>query len=86
MQGLFFLARAAILAEKDSPVQIAIENYALKKYRDYHGSVEGWDQVVVAARENTKPPAGFTITKCLPQVADKNHSEDDIASIRKLGR
>jgi len=40
---------------KDSP--------HLKKYRAYHGSDEGWDSVLNTARQNSKPPAGFTISK-----------------------
>ena len=63
VEGLFYLARAVILADKDSSVQIAIEKYALKKYRAYHGSDEGWDSVLNTARQNSKPPAGFTISK-----------------------
>jgi hypothetical protein len=63
VDGLFFLARAVTLAEQDSPVQIAIAKYALKKYRAYHGSDQGWDEVLNTAKENSKPPTGFTISK-----------------------
>jgi tetratricopeptide (TPR) repeat protein len=65
VEGLFFIARAANLAA-GSPGQAQIESYGKSQYTKYHGSEQGWTDVMAAAKANPLPPAGFTITQYVP--------------------
>lgn len=65
VDGLFFIARAANLAA-GSPAQAQIQTYGQKQYKKYHGSEEGWNDVLATAKTNNAPPQGFTITKYEP--------------------
>ena len=62
LNGLWFIARAANLA----PSVAAIAEFGKKSYNKFHGSDEGWDQLVAQAKNSPLPPAGFTITKYIP--------------------
>jgi hypothetical protein len=84
VNGLFFIARAANLAA-GSPGQAQIQAYGKSQYTKYHGSDQGWTDVLAAAKSNPMPPAGFNITKYVPptpaeQAADlvKNKTCNDI--------
>jgi len=60
--GFWYCARAIAIAQRsqDQPAaQTAIE-YCNKKYTAYHGSPEGWDPIMVAARSQDALPAGFS--------------------------
>jgi len=65
LNGLFFIARAATLAA-GSPAAAQIEGYGKKQYTKYHGTDQGWTDVMAAAKANNTPPAGFAITKYEP--------------------
>jgi len=84
VEGLFFIARAAALAA-GSPGQTQIENYGKSQYVKFHGSDQGWTDVLATAKSNPLPPAGFDITKYVPptpaeQAADlvKNKTPNDV--------
>lgn len=84
VEGLFFIARAANLAA-GSPGQPQIENYGKSQYTKYHGSDQGWTDLLATAKTNPLPPAGFDVTKYVPptpaeQAADlvKNKTTNDI--------
>lgn len=65
VNGIFFLARAASLAA--TPQQKAqLEKYAKSQYRKYHGSDEGWPNVMAAASANPMPPADFAVKQYVP--------------------
>jgi tetratricopeptide (TPR) repeat protein len=64
VSGLFFLARASSLAQGAGKAQIA--DFGKKKYKNYHGSEEGWSDVMALAATAPVPPAGFTIKKYVP--------------------
>ena len=66
VNGIFYLARAASLAPAGSAPQTQIQNYGQKVYKNYHGSDEGWTDVLAAAKANPTPPQGFTIAKYVP--------------------
>ncbi|MBV9339680.1 MAG: hypothetical protein JO159_02165 [Acidobacteria bacterium] len=66
LDGIYYLARAASLAPAGSAAQTQIQNYGQKVYKNYHGSEEGWTDVLNAAKSNPTPPQGFTITKYVP--------------------
>lgn len=64
VNGLFFIARAATLAQGAGQTQIT--NYGKSVYTKYHGSDQGWDDVLAAAKANPLPPANFTVAKYVP--------------------
>jgi tetratricopeptide (TPR) repeat protein len=65
VEGLFFIARAANLAT-GSAGQAQIESYGKNQYIKYHGSDQGWTDLLALAKANPLPPAGFTITQYVP--------------------
>lgn len=65
LNGLFFIARAAGLAPA-GPSHDQIASYGQKTYKNYHGSDDGWNDVLATAKTNTLPPANFAITKYIP--------------------
>jgi hypothetical protein len=64
VEGLFFIARASNLAQGTGKEQIA--KFGKSKYNKYHGSEEGWSDVLVLTSTTTLPPANFTIKKYVP--------------------
>lgn len=64
VDGLFFIARASNLAQGAGKAQIA--KFGLSKYVKYHGSEEGWSDLLAKTATTPLPPAGFTITKYVP--------------------
>jgi len=67
-QGLYFVARATDLAQ-GTPAQAQIAKYGQAKYTRYHGSAEGWDQLLQQAATSPVPPAGFQV-KPAPSPAE----------------
>jgi hypothetical protein len=35
--------------------------YLTSRYKKFHGSADGWDQIVASAAQGSAPPAGFTV-------------------------
>jgi hypothetical protein len=73
LDGLFFIARAANLAQGAGRDQIA--KFGKSKYVKYHGSEEGWTALLAQAATTTLPPAGFTITKYVPPTPAEQCSD-----------
>jgi tetratricopeptide (TPR) repeat protein len=65
VNGVWFAARAGIIAPTPQ-YQQSIQNYAKLQYKNYHGSEQGWDDVLNAARTTPLPPATLSITKYVP--------------------
>jgi hypothetical protein len=55
LQGLFYIARTAALVPQFVEAIKAGKYY----YKKYHGSEEGWDQLVALAQQNKTPPANL---------------------------
>ena len=55
--GLWWIARAAALSN-DNP---QIVKYGQFKYNKYHGSPDGWDQLLAQAKTSAAPPANFAV-------------------------
>ena len=64
LDGLFFIARASNLAQGAGKDQIA--KFGKSKYNKYHGSEEGWSDVLALTATTTLPPANFTIKQYVP--------------------
>jgi tetratricopeptide (TPR) repeat protein len=65
LNGLFFIARAAGLA-KDPAGKDQITKFGRSKYVKYHGSDQGWNELLATASSTPLPPQGFTITQYVP--------------------
>lgn len=65
LNGIWYGARAASIAPNPQMEQ-QIEKYVKSMYVKYHGSDEGWTNVMAAAKASPTPPAGFTITQYIP--------------------
>ena len=71
VDGLFWGAKAADLAQKQNPAAAAqFTKYVKSKYVRYHGAEEGFDQLMAAAASAPTLPAGFTVAPA-PSPADQ---------------
>lgn len=80
-EGFWFAVKASQLAQGAGQQQIL--DYAKKKYIRYHGSEDGWADLVknAQASQSVMPPQGFTVTQYIPpspaeQAADLVKSKD----------
>jgi hypothetical protein len=66
LNGLFYIARSINLAPATAKPQI--QNYGEKVYKNYHGSDEGWSDLITTAATATAPPPDLAtkITKYVP--------------------
>jgi tetratricopeptide (TPR) repeat protein len=65
VNGLFFIARAINLV-KDPGGKAQITKFGHAKYVKYHGSEEGWNDLLAMTATTPLPPAGFTIKAYVP--------------------
>jgi tetratricopeptide (TPR) repeat protein len=65
VDGLFFIARAANLIA-DPKGKADVVKFGKSKYTKYHGSEEGWNELLTQASTATLPPPGFTIKQYVP--------------------
>jgi len=63
--GLFFIARAANLV-KDPAGKAQIVKFGHSKYVKYHGSEEGWNELLALTATTPLPAADFTIKQYVP--------------------
>ena len=73
LEGLFFIARAASLQTGAGKDQIV--KFGKSKYVKYHGSEEGWTNLLALTAATTLPPANFTITKYVPPTPAEQCSD-----------
>jgi tetratricopeptide (TPR) repeat protein len=60
--GLFWIARTVALAPPQmQPALDTIQKYGRAKYARYHGSDEGWDQLVATAKTSPTVPPNFKV-------------------------
>jgi tetratricopeptide (TPR) repeat protein len=62
--AMFYFARAATYTGKGELAPAAQQTamtYVQKQYKNFHGSDEGFNDLVAAAKASATPPAGFTI-------------------------
>ena len=84
VNGSWFAARSANLAPPQ--MQGQIEKYGKSQYSKYHGSDQGWTELMAQAKTTPLPPAGFSITQYVPptpaeQAADlvKNKKVEEMS-------
>ena len=79
-EGFWFIVKASSLAQ--GPGQQQILDYGRKKYIRYHGSEEGWADLVkqVQASTGVMPPAGFTVAAAPPPPSPAEQAADLVKS------
>ncbi len=78
--GFWFIVKAANLAQ--GPAQQQILDYGRKKYIRYHGSEQGWNELVNDAKldPSVMPPAGFTVAAAPPPPSPAEQAADLVKS------
>lgn len=79
-EGFWFIVKASQLAQ--GPGQQQILDYGRKKYIRYHGSEDGWADIVkqVQASQSVMPPAGFTVAAAPPPPSPAEQAADLVKS------
>jgi tetratricopeptide (TPR) repeat protein len=80
VDGLFFGARAANLAQGAGKDQIT--KFVKSKYTKYHGSDEGFSDLLTQTATATLPPAGFTIKQYVPPTPAEQAA--DLVKTKKI--
>jgi tetratricopeptide (TPR) repeat protein len=70
--GFWYIARAMNIAaaQKNTAAAQSIEKYGKAKFKTYHGSEDGWDGIVAAARQDTPTPGFAARITAAPSPAD----------------
>jgi hypothetical protein len=66
VNGLWYIARALNLVAGNAAAEKQIGDFGSRVYKRYHGSDEGWAQLIAQAKTSPTPPAGFAIAKYVP--------------------
>jgi tetratricopeptide (TPR) repeat protein len=74
VNGLFFIARAANLVS-DPKGKDSIVKFGHNRYAKYHGSEQGWDDLLAQTKTTPLPPAGFTIAQYVPPTPAQQAAE-----------
>ena len=79
-EGFWFAIRASQLAQGAGQQQIL--DYARKKYIRYHGSEDGWADLVKQAQgsQSVMPPAGFTVAAAPPPPSPAEQAAELVKS------
>ena len=80
--AMFYFARAATITGPTALAPAAQKtalDYVQKQYKNFHGSDEGFNDLLAAAKSNATPPAGFTIKNAneIAQAAAATEEEYD---------
>ena len=84
--GFWYIAKAMNLArtQGNNAASEGMESYARSKYRSYHGSEDGWDELIKEAGTETAPPVDGTKIKKAPtppEIAVKAVQDNDPQSL-----
>jgi tetratricopeptide (TPR) repeat protein len=74
VNGLFFIARAANLVA-DPAGKASIIKFGHSRYVKYHGTEQGWDDLLAQTKTTPVPPAGFTITQYVPPTPQQQAAD-----------
>ncbi len=78
--AMFYFARAATIAGNTALAPAAQKtalDYVQRQYKNFHGSDEGFNDLVAAAKANPAPPAGFTIKNANDIEKEKYANEEE---------
>jgi hypothetical protein len=69
VNGFWHVAKAAdMIGSGDAITAESIAGYGKARYLEYHGSSEGWDELLAAVRNQRTLPAAFRVTPAPPIV------------------
>jgi hypothetical protein len=79
-EGFWFIVKASQLAQGTGQAQIL--DYGRKKYIRYHGSEDGWTDLVKQAQasQSVMPPAGFTVAAAPPPPSPAEQAAELVKS------
>jgi tetratricopeptide (TPR) repeat protein len=79
-EGFWFIVKASQLAQGTGQAQIL--DYGRKKYARFHGSEDGWNDLVKQAQasQSVMPPAGFTVAAAPPPPSPAEQAADLVKS------
>jgi len=79
VDGLWYVAKATALAKDNEQAQQRIGDYGKARYKKYHGSEDGWQELLAAAAGQTAPPPDFANRiKAAP-----SHAEIAVQAVRE---
>ena len=81
IHAFWYLAKAVNLAHGNDKAVQTVSSYGVSAYTKYHGSDEGWKQLVDAAATQPAPPANFTVADAGAGLAVKAVQENDPATL-----
>lgn len=61
VDGLWYIAKATALAKDNDAAQQRIGDYGKAHYKKYHGSEDGWQELLAAVAGQTAPPPDFAM-------------------------
>ena len=71
VDGLWYIAKATSLAKDNEAAQQRIGEYGKARYKKYHGSEDGWQELLAAAAAQNAPPSDFAKkVKAAPSPAE----------------
>jgi tetratricopeptide (TPR) repeat protein len=75
-EGFWYIVKASQLAQGEGQQQIL--EYGRKKYIRYHGSEQGWQELVTQAKSSSSvtPPQGFTVAAAPPPPSPAEQAAD----------
>jgi tetratricopeptide (TPR) repeat protein len=59
VDGLWYIAKATALAKDNEAAQQRIGDYGKARYKKYHGSEDGWQELLAATAGQSAPPPDF---------------------------
>ena len=77
-EGLWYIAHAAATAPAQAKQQLT--DYGRKKYNKYHGSEEGWPELMTAAASSALPPQGFSVAPAPPPPTPAEQAAEIVKS------
>jgi tetratricopeptide (TPR) repeat protein len=79
-EGFWYIVKASQLVQPDAQAQIL--DYGRKKYIRYHGSEQGWTELVndAKASQSMLPPPGFTVAAAPPPPSPAEQAADLVKS------
>ncbi len=77
-KGLWYIAHAASVAPAQAKQQLT--DYGRKKYAKYHGSEEGWPELLAAAAATPQAPADFHVAPAPPPPTPAEQAADIVKS------
>lgn len=87
VRGFWYVARAIYLSQKAHNPQATngMTPYGQSKYRKYHGSLEGWDDVLRKGSETTTPPRDFNVERAVASATETDKTPASLTSNQSPG-